>query len=113
MKINTLTPYPSDQIRFAWSHYLAVPEKPGCYAITTFSGDVLYVGLATASIRSRMKIHLDTPEKRAGDIAGLPFWFHFLVRSSEEVASIERGWMNQSILEDGGMPSLNRIYSPL
>ena len=29
------------------------------------------------------------------------------------VNSIERGWMNQALLEDGEIPPLNEVYSPL
>jgi excinuclease UvrABC nuclease subunit len=90
-----------------------VPDKPGCYALVTYHGDVLYVGLATGSIRSRMGNHLDTEAKRKGTELGVPFWFYYLVRTAVEVASVERGWMNQAILADGEMPPLNKVYSPI
>jgi excinuclease UvrABC nuclease subunit len=92
---------------------VTVPDKPGCYALATYSGDVLYVGLATNSIRARMGSHLDTEEKRKGTDLGIPFWFHYLVVDSQKVAAIERGWMNQAILADGETPALNKLYSPL
>lgn len=57
--------------------------------------------------------HLDTEAKRAGTHLGVPFWFYYLVRGDSAVAPIERGWMNQAILEDGEMPPLNKVYSPL
>ena len=66
MRADELTPNPDQRTRFAWSHHVTVPEKPGCYALTTYSGDVLYVGLATGSVRSRMGYHLDTEAKRKG-----------------------------------------------
>lgn len=113
MKVDCLVPCPDHQTKFAWSHHVTVPDEPGCYVITTYHGDVLYVGLATASIRSRMGSHLDSPAKRVGGPMGEPFWFYYLVRGADEVGSIERGWMNQAILEDGEMPPLNRVYSPL
>src|SRR5262249_36878291 len=99
--------------KFAWSHHASVPEEPGCYALTTFAGDVLYVGLATASIQSRMGAHLETAAKRKGGPQGVPFWFYYTVRAASEVGPIERGWMNQAILDDGDMPPLNRVYSPM
>ena len=113
MKIERLVPPPDRQTRFAWSHHVTVPSEPGCYALVTYDGDVLYVGLATASIHARMGSHLDTSLKRQGSRAGVPFWFYYLVCPTLEVSSVERGWMNQAILEDGEMPPLNRIYSPL
>ena len=113
MRIEQLIPAPDHKTRFAWSHHVTVPDKPGCYALVMYTGDVLYVGLATVSIRSRMGNHLDTEAKRVGTQLGVPFWFYYLVRTDAVVAPIERGWMNQAILEDGEMPPLNKVFSPL
>ena len=113
MRVEQLTPAPDQKTRFAWSHHVTVPDQPGCYVIVTYNGDVLYVGLATVSIRSRMGNHLDTEAKRAGTNLGVPFWFYYIVHTNSPVAPIERGWMNQAILEDGEMPPLNKVYSPL
>jgi len=113
MKVEQLIPVPDQQTRFAWSHHVTVPEQPGCYVLATFNGDVLYVGQATGSIRNRMGSHLDTPEKRKGTQLGVPFWFYYLVLPKLQVGAVERGWMNQAVLEDGEMPALNRVYSPL
>ncbi len=106
-------PSPEVQTRFAWSHHVGVPDEPGCYVLVTFSGELLYVGVATSSIRHRMGAHLETSEKRKGGVAGVPFWFSYLVRPATIVLSIERGWMNQAILQDGDLPPLNKIYSPV
>jgi hypothetical protein len=113
MKVERLMPAPEHRTQFAWSHHVTVPEQPGCYALATYAGDVLYVGLATTSIRSRVGTHLDTRLKRQGTEIGVPFWVHYLVRPAADVNRIERGWMNLAILEDGEMPPLNRVYSPL
>lgn len=113
MRVERLSPAPDNQTQFAWSHHVTVPDQAGCYALATYNGDVLYVGLATASIRSRMGSHLDSPAKRKGCDLGVPFWFYYILRTDTEVGPIERGWMNQAILEDGEMPPLNQVYSPL
>lgn len=113
MKITKLIPLPEHQIEFEWSHEATVPEKPGCYALVTFSGEVLYVGLATKSIRSRFCEHLKTAAKRKCGPTGAPFWCYYTIREASEVGVIERGWMNQAILEDGDIPPLNKIYSPI
>jgi hypothetical protein len=60
-----------------------------------------------------MESHLDAATKRMGSALGTPFWFYYILRTTVEVGPIERGWMNQAILEDGEIPPLNRIYSPL
>jgi hypothetical protein len=113
MKVERLSPIADQQTQFAWSHCTQAPDKPGCYALATYGGDVLYVGLATKSIRNRMRAHLDSPSKRRGEDLGVPFWLFYTVRPAKEVGPIERGWMNQAILEDGDLPPMNRIYSPL
>ncbi len=113
MKIEQLFPIPDRRTQFAWSHHVVVPSEPGCYALATYSRDVLYVGLASRSIRDRMGVHLDTEEKRKRGNMGVPFWFVYLVCASEEVNRLERGWMNQAILTDGDTPALNKVYSPL
>lgn len=113
MKVDRLRPLPHQKTKFAWSHHVTVPEQPGCYALVTYSGDVLYVGLATASIRARMGAHLDTPEKRTPGVQGVAYWFHYVLCPTAEVGPIERGWLNQAILEDGERPVLNKIDSPL
>lgn len=114
MKITSLKPLPTGRVQFAWSHFKQVPEQPGCYALATFSDDVLYVGLATSSISSRILAHLDNSEKRTGGRLGVPFWCYFLlVHEAHAVGTIERGWINQAILEDGEMPCLNKVHSPV
>ena len=113
MRVEQLSPKPDQRTRFAWAHHVTVPDKPGCYALVTFGGDVLYVGLATKSIRSRMRCHLDAEEKRKGTDLGVPFWFDYLVGDPAKVDAIERGWMNQATLADGERPALNKVDSPL
>jgi hypothetical protein len=113
MQVNRLSPLPDQKAPFAWSYHVTVPNDPGCYALVTFGGAVLYVGLATGSVRNRMAGHLDDAAKRKGADVGVPFWFYYILRSANEVPAIERGWMNQAVLNDGEMPPLNRIYSPI
>lgn len=113
MQAEQLIPKPLHRTRFAWSHHITVPDNSGCYALVTFGETVLYVGLATKSIRTRMGSHLDTEEKRRGSDLGVPFWFFYVTGDPTKVAAIERGWLNQAKLIDGTMPPLNKIGSPL
>jgi hypothetical protein len=113
MNVEKLRPMPELKTEFSWSSHSEIPTRPGCYALVTFSGEVLYVGLATGSIAGRVGSHLDTPEKWKAGPRGMPFWCYFTIRDSSEVNVIERGWMNQAILEDGDMPPLNKVFSPI
>src|SRR4051794_25606863 len=113
LTVDQLIPVPRGRIQFAWSHVVAVPETPGCYALVTYSGMVLYVGLASVSVQDRMKAHLETPEKRRASNLGVAYWFYYLDCPSAQVNFTERGWMNQAILVDGNIPPLNKIYSTM
>ncbi len=113
MKIDRLSPLPMKREVFAWSHHSRVPAQAGCYVLTNFSGEVLYVGQATVSIRDRMGSHLDSDEKRAVGTLGAAYWFYYLLRDDKEVGFVERGWINQSIRETGSRPPLNKIDSPV
>jgi hypothetical protein len=104
---------PDQRTQFAWSHHVTLPEQPGCYALVTYSGEVLYVGLASDSIRDRMGCHLETPEKRRAGAPGVAYWFYYRLCAASEVNRVERGWINQAILEDGARPPLNKVDSPL
>src|SRR4051812_20059320 len=107
LTVDQLIPYPKERVQFAWSHVVVVPETSGCYALVTYSGTVLYVGLASLSIQDRMKAHLETPEKRKVGHLGAAYWFYYVHCPSTQVNFTERGWMNQAILEDGDIPALN------
>lgn len=113
MRIDRLKPCPKSFTQFAWSHHVTAPTNPGCYALVTYAGIVLYVGLASSSIADRMAVHLETEAKRKGTPDGVPFWLYYVECPACEVKSLERGWMNQSILEDGVIPPLNKVYSPV
>lgn len=113
MKVASLQPAVEERVEFLWSQHRLVPNEPGCYVIATFDLTVLYVGLATKSIQSRMASHLDSNSKRKGSAGKPPYWFYFLKINSNSVHVVERGWMNESILRDGARPPLNLVDSPV
>ena len=113
MLVAALNPAVTTCTEFHWSHHKGVPDEPGCYVIAAFDQTVLYVGLASKSLRGRMGNHLDDPIKRKGASGRLPYWFHYLPLLASEVQAVERGWINQSILDDGQLPPLNRVHSPI
>src|SRR5437016_3488862 len=79
VKVEQLRPLPNKRTQFAWPYHVAVPEQPGCYALVTYGEEVLYVGLATGSVRDRMGMHLDTPTKRAISQVGTAYWFYYVL----------------------------------
>lgn len=113
MKTDALVPPPDHRIEFSYQKAKFVPAKAGCYVLTNFFNDVLYVGLAT-NLNSRMQDHLDSKEKTQKTAKGVAYWFHYrIVENPNNLNSIERGWLNQYELQYGELPILNKLHSPL
>ena len=89
-----------------------VPERSGCYAITTFDSEIIYTGLAI-NLRNRCEQHLDSPGKTSETVLGRAFWFWYLEWSENHLGNLERSWMNLHLAEEGSLPVLNKIYSPI
>lgn len=109
MNLSELVPQPTDSETFRRNRSRYVPEASGCYVLTTFLKEVLYIGL-TNDLRKRMNDHLDNPQKTSVTPAGRAVFFHWI--ATDETNKIERTWMNIHIQHEGGLPVLNSIYSP-
>jgi hypothetical protein len=110
MNIAELIPQPAHCETFKRNRERFIPEKPGCYVLTTFSRVVLYIGL-TNNLRNRMNDHLDRPQKTGETKIGravLFFWTESL-----DTNKIERTWMNIHVQCEGSLPELNSVYSPV
>ena len=112
MKIEQLNPKVSNKVQFSLKDRKFVPCTAGCYALTTFEGDVLYVGL-TENFNRRFVQHRDTDEKRNPTAHGRAFWFYYLTADLKEINRIERSWLNQHITAHGVLPVLNKVSSPI
>ena len=110
MKLDMLVPQPVKCEIFKRSRERFIPEKSGCYVMTTFANDVLYVGLAK-NLRSRINNHLDSDEKTSRTALGRATYFYWL--EGLEIGKIERTWMNIHIQYEGVLPPLNTVYSPV
>lgn len=109
MNVSELVPKPLNFESFMRSRERYVPNSPGCYVLTTFGMEVLYIGLAK-DLRRRMNQHLDSPNKTSETTGGRAILFYWL--ESEDLNKIERTWMNIHTLIEGKLPELNKIYSP-
>lgn len=109
MNIGKLIPAPLSKESFHLSRKKFIPDKPGCYVLTTFAGAVLYIGLAK-NLRQRMQQHLDTPEKTSETSLGRAILFHWI--ESDQLNKVERTWLNIHLEHEGTLPILNKIYSP-
>lgn len=110
MNISALVPAPSHCEPFKRNRERFVPERPGCYVLTSFSGTVLYIGLAE-NLRRRMNNHLDDPLKTEETKLGRAILFHWI--ESQDTNKIERTWLNTHVLHEAVLPILNKIYSPV
>ena len=110
--IGCLRPSITDRVEFLWRYQRHVPRAAGCYVLAAYDLSVLYIGLAS-NLSQRMANHLDDAQKRVGSGGKVPFWFYSLVLDRDAVRAVERGWLNESILRDGGLPPLNRVHSPV
>jgi predicted GIY-YIG superfamily endonuclease len=112
MNISKLTPRPDQKVRFTLASINFLPGMPGCYALTNFSDDILYVGL-TVNLLQRFKQHRESPDKCQPTSLGRAVWFYFLKADELKINAIERAWQNQYSSMHGVLPILNKIDSPI
>ena len=110
MNVTALTPLPNKREPFRRNRERFIPKTPGCYVLTTFEGDVLYVGLSV-DLRRRFNDHLDSPKKTNLTEKGRAILFYWF--ESDETNKVERTWLNIHIQHEGTMPILNKVYSPV
>lgn len=110
MNIEKLIPAPVCKESFHLRRKKFVSDQSGCYVLTRFDGLVLYIGLAK-NLRQRMQNHLDSSEKTSETSLGRATMFHWLI--SEELNKLERTWLNIHIENEGRLPILNKIFSPV
>lgn len=110
MNIAELVPQPAHAESFKRHRERFVPERSGCYALTTFERVVLYVGLAK-NLRRRMNNHLDDDAKIGPTALGRAVLFHWI--ECEDIEKVERTWMNIHNQHEGRLPVLNSVYSPV
>ncbi len=112
MKIEELIPLPKDKVQFKLASFKSVPKVTGCYVLTTFDNDILYIGLSD-NLFDRFQQHLDNPEKINPTKEGKAIWFYFTIYDPINLPKLERTWINQFVAIHGQLPILNKIYSPI
>lgn len=109
MNVDDLAPAPFSCEMFRRNNLRFVPDRSGCYVLSTIGRAILYIGLAD-NLRRRMNDHLDNPAKTAETLLGRAVMFHWI--ETPETQKIERTWMDAHIRFEGSLPLLNKIYSP-
>ena len=83
-----------------------VPANAGCYAVATFSGEVLYIG-RTVNLRRRFGEHLDNPKMTDQTPLGLARWFYYKELEANRVERYEQRLLGRHIQTEGVLPPLN------
>ncbi|MFK7827652.1 MAG: GIY-YIG nuclease family protein [Oligoflexales bacterium] len=99
------------KVKFCRSKSELVEEINGVYALTNFTGTVLYIG-KSINIKRRFLEHIDTPSKNSLTYQGRTFWFFYQECEKDCETKVERGLLLTSILNSGKLPPLNKIYAP-
>jgi hypothetical protein len=110
--VKELLPPPGQRCDFSYRRCKFVPATSGCYALTTFFTDILYIGLAV-DLGRRIVEHLNSRDKPDLTPLGRAYWFYFCPVEQLRLPGVERGWLNQYELQHGTLPVLNKIHSPL
>ena len=112
MKIDDLIPFPKDRVTFKLASYKSVPKVTGCYVLTTFDNDILYIGLSD-NLFERFQQHLNNPEKTNPTAEGKAIWFFFATYNPKNLPQLERTWINQYVALHGRLPIMNKVNSTI
>ncbi len=112
MNINDLIPEPQGKETFKFSSEGAIPEESGCYVLTNYDGDILYIG-QSVDMQTRFLQHLADPRKTGLTVNGRAFWFFWLEWESAQLNSLERGWLNNYRAVMGVLPIMNSQNPPV
>lgn len=109
MTFNTLKPKIEKTLEFDYSNQKKIPTNFGCYVISNFNNEIMYIGKAT-SLKNRFTKHLETSEKNSQTSLGKAYWFSFReCKDDFEIEKLERGWLNHYVLNYGKLPIFNKI----
>ena len=112
MNISSLRPIPVNKIEFNLSKLKFSPTESGCYILTNFFDEIMYIGQAD-NLQRRMKNHLENPHKTGLTEIGKAYWFWYMTFDPNNLSKLERGWLNLYELNHGKLPFLNSIHAPI
>jgi len=112
MKVEELSPPIEKKVHFKLASFKSIPKEAGCYALTTFDTDILYIGYSE-NLNDRFKQHLDNPEKTNPTEEGKAIWFYFTIYDSNKLPKLERTWINHFVAKHGRLPIMNKVNSPV
>ncbi len=111
MLVSSLKPETEGRIQFLYSTLRTAPQNSGCYTLTAYEGEVLYIGQAI-DICKRMEQHLEAGDKRRSTPWGVAFWLYYRLCDARDLNNLENGWFNEYLLKEGLMPFFNKMRPP-
>ncbi len=111
MNVSDLAAHDLVRVEFAKNKARSVPLVAGVYALTNFSGCILYIGLSK-NLQRRMLEHLSNAHKLSLSPEGRAYWFFYREGPEQKLKPDERGWMHQYQLHEGRLPYFNKIEAP-
>ena len=111
MTAGELTPPSEAACPFQLSSLKRMHTGPGCYALTNFAGEIIYIGQA-ANLRSRLLNHFDGPKRDALTSKGRISTVEWRGVDTRGLDSTERGWIGLYALREGELPPLNKQDGP-
>lgn len=111
MLVSSLVPEVQIRVDFSYADLHLVPNQPGCYALTAFGDEILYIR-QSEDVCNRMKQHLNDQEKRGQTPAGKVCWFYYKLCHVHDLNKLENGWMNEYMSKKGDMPFFNKVRPP-
>ena len=96
-----------NRVPFKLSEAVRVHEAPGCYVLSNFNDEVIYIGQSVNLFR-RMQEHLNDPRMTAMTRLGFVSWFCYELWGRDEIADIESDMLFNYQQIEGRLPPLNR-----
>lgn len=113
MKVTELNPKVFDKTEFLLNKVKFVPSMIGCYVITNFYNEIMYIG-QTVNLKSRIQQHLEDQEKIKLTTIGKSYYFYYkTIDNEKDLNKLERGWLNDFELKEGKIPILNSVRGPI
>ena len=96
-----------NRVPFKLSDAVKVHAAPGCYVLSNFTDEVIYIG-QSVNLRRRMQEHLKSSRMTALTRLGYASWFCYGLWGQSEIVKIESEMLSQYQMSEGRLPPLNR-----
>ena len=108
MRVAELNANFADRVPFRHSESFRVPERAGCYVLSSIYGAVLYVG-QSVNLHRRIEQHLADDRMTSLTPLGLASWFCWQLVDDSELRPLETQLLFRFKAAEGELPPLNRV----